>query len=76
MARNPCGSVTAAAHAKAVGQGQGPWVRDGPRTTPRFRDGSTGDIADGYWLRQVIGVENEEAAIWEIPVKIIARLIP
>ncbi len=29
----------------------------------RVRDGSTGDIADGYWLCQVIGVENEEAAI-------------
>ncbi len=29
----------------------------------RVRDGSTGDIADGYWLCQVIGTENEEAAI-------------
>ncbi len=29
----------------------------------RVRDGSTGDIADGYWLCQVIGVENEAAAI-------------
>jgi hypothetical protein len=25
----------------------------------RVRDGSTGDIVDGYWLCQVIGVENE-----------------
>ena len=29
----------------------------------RVRDGSTGDIVDGYWLCQVIGVENEAAAI-------------
>ena len=29
----------------------------------RVRDGSTGDIADGYWLCQVIGVENEAAGI-------------
>ena len=27
----------------------------------RVRDGSTGDIVDGYWLCQVIGVENEAA---------------
>jgi hypothetical protein len=26
----------------------------------RVRDGSTGDIADGYWLCQVIAVENED----------------
>jgi hypothetical protein len=29
----------------------------------RVRDGSTGDIADGYWLCQVIAVENEDTAI-------------
>ena len=29
----------------------------------RVRDGSTGDFANGYWLCQVIGVENEESAI-------------
>jgi hypothetical protein len=29
----------------------------------RVRDGSTGAIADGYWLCQVIGVENEDNAI-------------
>jgi hypothetical protein len=29
----------------------------------RVRDGSTGEIADGYWLCQVIGVENEDNAI-------------
>jgi len=29
----------------------------------RVRDGSTGDIADGYWLCQVIAVENEDNAI-------------
>ncbi len=29
----------------------------------RVRDGSTGDIVDGYWLCQVIAVENESAAI-------------
>ncbi len=29
----------------------------------RVRDGSTGTIADGYWLAQVIGVENEDNAI-------------
>ena len=29
----------------------------------RVRDGSTGDIVDGYWLCQVIGVENQAAAI-------------
>ena len=29
----------------------------------RVRDGSTGAIADGYWLAQVIGVENENNSI-------------
>jgi len=29
----------------------------------RVRDGSTGEIADGYWLCQVVGVENEDNAI-------------
>lgn len=29
----------------------------------RVRDGSTGTIADGYWLAHVIGVENEDNAI-------------
>ncbi len=29
----------------------------------RVRDGSTGGIANGYWLCQVIGVENEDSAI-------------
>ena len=29
----------------------------------RVRDGSTGEIANGYWLCQVIGVENEDTAI-------------
>ena len=29
----------------------------------RVRDGSSGEIADGYWLCQVIGVENEATAI-------------
>ena len=29
----------------------------------RVRDGSTGELAKGYWLCQVIAVENEEAAI-------------
>ncbi len=29
----------------------------------RVRDGSTGTIADGYWLTHVIGVENEDNAI-------------
>jgi len=29
----------------------------------RVRDGSAGTIADGYWLAQVIGVENEDNAI-------------
>lgn len=29
----------------------------------RVRDGSTGAIADGYWLCQVIAVENEDTAI-------------
>ena len=29
----------------------------------RVRDGSTGDLADGYWLCQVIAVENEDTAI-------------
>ncbi len=29
----------------------------------RVRDGSTGDIADGYWLCQVIAVENGDTAI-------------
>ena len=29
----------------------------------RVRDGSEGAIADGYWLAQVIGVENEDNAI-------------
>ncbi len=29
----------------------------------RVRDGSTGGIANGYWLCQVIGVENEKSAI-------------
>ena len=29
----------------------------------RVRDGSAGTIADGYWLTQVIGVENEDNAI-------------
>jgi len=29
----------------------------------RVRDGSTGEIANGYWLCQVIGVENETTAI-------------
>ena len=29
----------------------------------RVRDGSTGDIADGYWLCQVIAVENEDNAV-------------
>jgi hypothetical protein len=29
----------------------------------RVRDGSAGEIADGYWLCQVIGVENEDNAI-------------
>lgn len=29
----------------------------------RVRDGSSGEIVDGYWLCQVIGVENEATAI-------------
>lgn len=29
----------------------------------RVRDGSTGQIADGYWLCQVVAVENEDTAI-------------
>ena len=29
----------------------------------RVRDGSSGEIANGYWLCQVIGVENEDTAI-------------
>ncbi len=29
----------------------------------RVRDGSTGELAKGYWLCQVIAVENEAAAI-------------
>lgn len=29
----------------------------------RVRDGSTGAIADGYWLCQVVAVENEDSAI-------------
>ena len=29
----------------------------------RVRDGSTGSIADGYWLAHVVGVENEDNAI-------------
>ena len=29
----------------------------------RVRDGSTGAIADGYWLCQVVAVENEDTAI-------------
>ena len=29
----------------------------------RVRDGSTGEIANGYWLCQVVGVENEDKAI-------------
>ena len=29
----------------------------------RVRDGSTGAIADGYWLCQVVAVANEDAAI-------------
>ena len=29
----------------------------------RVRDGSTGEIADGYWLCQVVAVENEDNAI-------------
>jgi hypothetical protein len=29
----------------------------------RVRDGSTGEIVDGYWLCQVVAVENEETAI-------------
>jgi hypothetical protein len=29
----------------------------------RVRDGGTGDIADGYWMCQVIAVENEDNAI-------------
>jgi hypothetical protein len=29
----------------------------------RVRDGSSGSIADGYWLSHVIGVENEDNAI-------------
>ncbi len=29
----------------------------------RVRDGSTGEIADGYWLCQVVAVENEDTAI-------------
>ena len=29
----------------------------------RVRDGSTGAIADGYWLAHVVGVENEDNAI-------------
>lgn len=29
----------------------------------RVRDGSTGTIADGYWLAHVVGVENEDNAI-------------
>jgi hypothetical protein len=29
----------------------------------RVRDGSAGEITDGYWLCQVIGVENEDNAI-------------
>jgi len=29
----------------------------------RVRDGSAGEIADGYWLCQVIAVENEDTAI-------------
>jgi len=29
----------------------------------RVRDGSTGGFANGYWLCQVIGVENEDSAI-------------
>jgi len=29
----------------------------------RVRDGSTGSLANGYWLCQVIGVENEDSAV-------------
>ena len=29
----------------------------------RVRDGSTGGLANGYWLCQVIGVENEDSAV-------------
>ncbi len=29
----------------------------------RVRDGSTGELANGYWLCQVVGVENEDNAI-------------
>ena len=29
----------------------------------RVRDGSSGEIADGYWLCQVVAVENEDNAI-------------
>jgi hypothetical protein len=30
---------------------------------PRVRDGSEGVIAEGYWLAQVVSVENQDNAI-------------